>query len=230
VSQLTAETLRLKPKTRVDPQYRLGLLLTFAGYLGSSHSDRPLSCRSRNKPIDIQSDLVRVNSYILVDSHPSLNHDDFMSCFDRGVEKATLPLAPCNHPPRRCQHKCHLRQNPFGSVGRPSRVTILRIRSHLLCIPLFSSSSIYVLSTSHTPLLRLLSTNSVGAVPVLPTSQVTPGQSSPSAEHRRCIPRAPPLRSTQSTLPHCSFFFRSSGLFLSPAYSPRQSIVESIRS
>jgi len=132
-----------------------------------------------------------------------------MSCFDRGVEKATLPLALRNHHPRRCQHKCHLRQNPLGSAGRPSRVTILRIRSHLLCIPLFSSSSIYVLSTSHTPptslTIRELRWHSARSSDF--TANSRPIQPL-SAEHRRCIPRAPPLRSTQSTLPHCSFFFR----------------------
>ena len=69
----------------------------------------------------------------------------------------------------------------FKGVGHRSQVTIPRIRSHLICIPLLFRL-IDVFSTSPTPptSLTIRKLPSVGPVPVLPTSQLTPGQSSPS--------------------------------------------------
>ena len=72
---------------------------------------------------------------------------------------------------------------------------------------------------------------SVGAVPVLPTSQLTPGQSSPSQLNIADAFLAP-LRSDRpdGLFPTVVSSFAQGGRSLGLVYAPRQFIVESIRS
>ena len=129
-------------------------------------------------PIDVRSD-----SYILADRHASLSSSRRhimplrFSALHPQIETSFSSVMPMQGPSqiRPVQR--------LKGVGRPSQVTIPRIRSHLICTShFFSDSSIYVFSTPPAPptSLTIRKLPSVDPVPVLPTSQLTPGQSSPS--------------------------------------------------
>ena len=196
-------------------------------------------------PIDIQSDLV--NSYILVDSHTSLNHDDLISCLDRGAEKVILSLAHASEvigigiiPSDRILLLLDVANASAVSDKTRSGVSGVLLKSPSLELDLissvshfFSDSSIYVLSTSPTPPtpLTIRELRSVGAVPVLPTSQLTLGQSSPSQLNIADAFLAP-LRSDRpdGLFPTVVSSFAQGGRSLGLVYSSRQSIVESILS
>jgi len=99
----------------------------------------------------------------------------------------------------------------------------------------FSGSSVYAFMFCQPHphlLLRLLSADSVGAVPVLPTSQLTPGQSSPSQLNSIADAFPAPLRSDRlnGLFPTVVFSFAQGGRSLGLVYSPCQSIVGSIPS
>jgi len=197
------------------------------------------------KPIDVQSDCV--NSYILVDSHASLNHDDLISCLDRGAEKVILSLAHASEvigigiiPSDRILLLLDVANASAVSDKTRSGVSGVLLKSPSLELDLissvshfFSDSSIYVLSTSPTPPapLTIRGLCSVGAVPVLPTSQLTLGQSSPSQLNITDAFLAP-LRSDRpdGLFPTVVSSFAQGGRSLGLVYSSRQSIVESILS
>ena len=194
-------------------------------------------------PIDIQSDLV--NSYILVDSHTSLNHDDLISCLDQGAEKVILSLAHASEvigviPSDRILLLLDVANASAVSDKTRSGVSGVLLKSPSLELDLissvshfFSDSSIYVLSTSATPPtpLTIRELRSVGAVPVLPTSQLTLGQSSPSQLNIADAFLAP-LHSDRpdGLFPTVVSSFAQGGRSLGLVYSSRQSIVESILS
>ena len=97
----------------------------------------------------------------------------------------------------------------------------------------FSGSSIFVLSTSPTPptLHAIRELRSVGAIPVLPTSQLTLGQSS-SSQLGVTDAFLAPLRSDRpdGLFPTVVSSYTQGGRSLGLVYSSRQSIVESILS
>ena len=198
------------------------------------------------KRIDAESDSA-VNSYILVDSHASLNHDELISCLDRGADKVILSLAQASEvigigviPSDRILLLLDVANASAVSDKTRSGVSGVLLKSPSLQLDLissvshfFSHSSIYVLSTSPTPPteLTIRELRSVGAVPVLPTSQLTLGQSSPSQLNITDAFLAP-LRSDRpdGLFPTVVSSFPQGGRSLGLVYSSRQSIVESILS
>ena len=193
--------------------------------------------------VDVQSDLR--NSYVLVDSHTALNHDDLISCLDRGAEKAILSLAHASEvigsvPSDRIILLLDVANASAVSDKTRSGVSGVLLKSPSLELDLissvshfFSGSSIYVLSTSPTPptSLTIRELRSVGAVPVLPTSQLTLGPSNPSQLNIADAFLAP-LRSDRpdGLFPTVVSSFAQGGRSLGLVYSSRQSIVESILS
>ena len=199
------------------------------------------------KPIpsteDAQSELY--NSYILVDSNAPLNHDDLISCLDRGADKVILSLAHATEvigsiPSDRILLLLDVANASAVSDKTRSGVSGVLLKSPSLEIDLissvshfFSASSIYVLSTSSTPPtpLTIQELRSLGAVPVLPTSQLTLGQSN-SSQLNIADAFVAPLRSDRpdGLFPTVVSSFNQGGRSLGLVYSSRQSIAESILS
>ena len=193
--------------------------------------------------LDVQLDLR--DSYILVDSHTSLNYDDLISCLDRGAEKVILSLAHASEvissvPSDRILLLLDVANASAVSDKTRSGVSGVLLKSPSLELDLissvsrfFSDSSIYVLSTSPTPptSFTIRELRSVGAVPVLPTSQLTLGQSS-SSQLNIADAFLAPLRSDRpdGLFPTVVSSFAQGGRSLGLVYSSRQSIVESILS
>lgn len=193
--------------------------------------------------LDVQLDLR--DSYILVDSHASLNYDDLISCLDRGAEKVILSLAHASEvigsvPSDRILLLLDVANASAVSDKTRSGVSGVLLKSPSLELDLissvsrfFSDSSIYVLSTSPTPptSFTIRELRSVGAAPVLPTSQLTLGQSSASQLNIADAFLAP-LRSDRpdGLFPTVVSSFAQGGRSLGLVYSSRQSIVESILS
>jgi len=199
------------------------------------------------KPIlttrDVQSDLL--NSFILVDSKASLNQDDLISCLDHGAEKVILSLAHASEvigsiPSDRILLLLDVANASAVSDKIRSGVSGVLLKSPSLELDLitsvshfFSGSSIYVLSTSPLPptSLTIRELCSAGAVPVLPTSQLTLGQSTSS--HLNIVDEfLAPLRSDRpdGLFPTVVSSFAQGGRSLGLVYSSRQSIAESILS
>lgn len=192
---------------------------------------------------DTQSDLH--NSYLLVDNNTHLNHDDLISCLDRGVEKVILSLAHASEvigfvPSDRILLFLDVANASAVSDKTRSGVSGVLLKSPSLELDLissvshfFSGSSIYVLSTSPTPptSLTIRELRSAGAVPVLPTSQLTLGQSTTSQLNIADAFLAP-LRSDRpdGLFPTVVSSFAQCGRTLGLVYSSRQSIAESILS
>jgi phosphoribosyl-ATP pyrophosphohydrolase/phosphoribosyl-AMP cyclohydrolase/histidinol dehydrogenase len=192
--------------------------------------------------VDPQSDLL--NSYVLVDS-ASLNHDDLVSCLDRGADKVIVSLAHASEvigsvPSDRILLLLDVANASAVSDKTRSGVSGVLLKSPSLELDLissvshfFSGSSIYVLSTSPTPptSLTIRELCSVGAVPVLPTSQLTLGQST-SSQLNIADAFLAPLRSDRpdGLFPTVVSSFAQGGRSLGLVYSSRQSIVESILS
>ncbi|KAI0254710.1 histidine biosynthesis trifunctional-protein [Lactifluus subvellereus] len=192
---------------------------------------------------DAQSDLH--NSYLLVDNNTHLNHDDLISCLDRGVEKVILSLAHASEvigfvPSDRILLFLDVANASAVSDKTRSGVSGVLLKSPSLELDLissvshfFSGSSIYVLSTSPIPPtpLTIRELRSAGAVPVLPTSQLTLGQSSTSQLNIADAFLAP-LRSDRpdGLFPTVVSSFAQGGRTLGLVYSSRQSIAESILS
>jgi phosphoribosyl-ATP pyrophosphohydrolase / phosphoribosyl-AMP cyclohydrolase / histidinol dehydrogenase len=193
--------------------------------------------------LDVQLSLR--DSYILVDSHTSLDYDDLMSCLDRGAEKVILSLAHASEvigsvPSDRILLLLDVANASAVSDKTRSGVSGVLLKSPSLELDLissvsrfFSDSSIYVLSTSPTPptSFTIRELRSVGAVPVLPTSQLTLGQSS-SSQLNIADAFLAPLRSDRpdGLFPTVVSSFAQGGRSLGLVYSSRQSIVESILS
>ncbi|KAI0304081.1 histidine biosynthesis trifunctional-protein [Russula brevipes] len=192
--------------------------------------------------VDPQSDLL--NSYVLVDS-ASLNHDDLVSCLDRGADKVIVSLAHASEvigsvPSDRILLLLDVANASAVSDKTRSGVSGVLLKSPSLELDLissvshfFSDSSIYVLSTSPTPptSLTIRELCSVGAVPVLPTSQLTLGQST-SSQLNIADAFLAPLRSDRpdGLFPTVVSSFAQGGRSLGLVYSSRQSIAESILS
>jgi phosphoribosyl-ATP pyrophosphohydrolase / phosphoribosyl-AMP cyclohydrolase / histidinol dehydrogenase len=193
--------------------------------------------------LDVQLNLR--DSYILVDSHASLNYDDLISCLDRGAEKVILSLAHASEvigsvPSDRILLLLDVANASAVSDKTRSGVSGVLLKSPSLELDLissvsrfFSHSSIYVLSTSPTPptSFTIRELRSVGAVPILPTSQLTLGQSS-SSQLNIADAFLAPLRSDRpdGLFPTVVSSFAQGGRSLGLVYSSRQSIVESILS
>jgi phosphoribosyl-ATP pyrophosphohydrolase / phosphoribosyl-AMP cyclohydrolase / histidinol dehydrogenase len=194
--------------------------------------------------IDAQSDLH--NSYLLVDNNnTSLNHDDLVSYLDRGAEKVILSLAQASNvigflPSDRILLFLDVANASAVSDKTRSGVSGVLLKSPSLELDLissvsrfFSGSSIYVLSTSPTPptSLTIRELRSAGAIPVLPTSQLTLAQSSTSQLNIADAFLAP-LRSDRpdGLFPTVVSSFAQGGRSLGLVYSSRQSIAESILS
>jgi phosphoribosyl-ATP pyrophosphohydrolase/phosphoribosyl-AMP cyclohydrolase/histidinol dehydrogenase len=197
------------------------------------------------KPIDTQSDLY--NSYVLVDNNTSLDLDDLISCLDRGADKIILSPAHASEviglvPSDRLLLLLDVANASAVSDRTRSGVSGVLLKSPSLERDLissvshfFSNASIYVLSTSPIPpttttIRELLS---VGAVPVIPTSQLTidPSNASPSQLNITDAFLAP-LRSDRPDgfFPTVVSSFPQGGRSLGLVYSSRQSIAESILS
>jgi phosphoribosyl-ATP pyrophosphohydrolase/phosphoribosyl-AMP cyclohydrolase/histidinol dehydrogenase len=192
--------------------------------------------------VDPESDLL--NSYVLVDS-ASLDHDDLISCLDRGADKVIVSLAHASEvigsvPSDRILLLLDVANASAVSDKTRSGVSGVLLKSPSLELDLissvshfFSGSSIYVLSTSPTPptSLTIRELCSVGAVPVLPTSQLTLGQST-SSQLNIADAFLAPLRSDRpdGLFPTVVSSFAQGGRSLGLVYSSRQSIVESILS
>ncbi|KAH9006801.1 histidine biosynthesis trifunctional-protein [Lactarius hatsudake] len=193
--------------------------------------------------LDTPSDLY--NSYVLVENNTSLDHDDLISCLDRGADKIILSPAHASEviglvPPDRILLLLDVANASAVSDKTRSGVSGVLLKSPSLELDLissvshfFSNSSIYVLSTSPTPptpttIRGLLS---VGAVPVIPTSQLT---TDPSNASQLNITDAflAPLRSDRPDgfFPTVVSSFPQGGRSLGLVYSSRQSIAESILS
>ena len=200
---------------------------------------RPIS----SLPLDAPSDLY--NSYVLVDNNTSLDQDDLISYLDRGADKIILSPAHASEviglvPSDRILLLLDVPNASAVSDKTRSGVSGVLLKSPSLELDLissvshfFSNSSIYVLSTSPTPptsttIRELLS---VGAVPVIPTSQLTLGPS--NASHLNITDAfLSPLRSDRPDgfFPTVVSSFPQGGRTLGLVYSSRQSIAESILS
>src|SRR6266403_173749 len=185
------------------------------------------------------------NSYILVDGSASPNIDLLISHLDYGAEKVIVSLAHASDviryvPSNRILLLLDVANASAVSDKTRSGVSGVLLKSPSLELDLissvshfFSGSSIFVLSTSPTPptshAIREL--RSVGAIPVLPTSQLTLGQSSSS---HLSITDAflAPLRSDRpdGLFPTVVSSYTQGGRSLGLVYSSPQSIVESILS
>ncbi|KAH9035271.1 histidine biosynthesis trifunctional-protein [Lactarius hengduanensis] len=193
--------------------------------------------------LDTPSDLY--NSYVLVENNTLLDHDDLMSCLDRGADKIILSPAHASEviglvPSDRILLLLDVANASAVSDKTRSGVSGVLLKSPSLELDLissvshfFSNSSIYVLSTSPTPptpttIRELLS---VGAVPVIPTSQLTTGPSNASQLNITDAFLAP-LRSDRPDgfFPTVVSSFPQGGRSLGLVYSSRQSIAESILS
>ncbi|KAI0278887.1 histidine biosynthesis trifunctional-protein [Russula aff. rugulosa BPL654] len=176
------------------------------------------------------------NSYILVDGSTSLDHDVLISYLDNGAEKVIVSLAHAS------ENLLLLDVANASAVSDKTRsgVSGVLLKSPSLELDLissvshfFSGSSIFVLSTSPTPptLHAIRELRSVGAIPVLPTSQLTLGQSSP-AQLGVTDAFLAPLRSDRpdGLFPTVVSSYTQGGRSLGLVYSSRQSIVESILS
>jgi phosphoribosyl-ATP pyrophosphohydrolase/phosphoribosyl-AMP cyclohydrolase/histidinol dehydrogenase len=193
--------------------------------------------------LDAQSDLF--NSYVLVDNNASLDTDDLISCLDRGADKIILSPAHASEviglvPSERILLLLDVANVSAVSDKTRSGVSGVLLKSPSLELDLissvshfFSNSSIYVLSTSSTvptstTIRELLS---VGAVPVIPTSQLTLGTSNAS-QLNVADAFLSPLRSDRpdGLFPTVVSSFPQGGRTLGLVYSSRQSITESILS
>ncbi len=193
--------------------------------------------------LDTPSDLY--NSYVLVDNNTSLDQDDLISCLDRGADKIILSPAHASEviglvPSDRILLLLDVANASAVSDKTRSGVSGVLLKSPSLELDLissvshfFSNSSIYVLSTSPIPptpttIRELLS---VGAVPVIPTSQLTIGPSNASQLNITDAFLAP-LRSDRPDgfFPTVVSSFPQGGRSLGLVYSSRQSIAESILS
>jgi phosphoribosyl-ATP pyrophosphohydrolase/phosphoribosyl-AMP cyclohydrolase/histidinol dehydrogenase len=225
-------------------------MVTFLPLLDTDTESTVLAALSRVGPVikpissavDAQSELL--NSYVLVDS-ASLNHDDLISCLDRGADKVIVSLAHASEvigsvPSDRVLLLLDVANASAVSDKTRSGVSGVLLKSPSLELDLissvshfFSGSSIYVLSTSPTPptSLTIRELCSVGAVPVLPTSQLTLGQST-SSQLNIADAFLAPLRSDRpdGLFPTVVSSFAQGGRSLGLVYSSRQSIVESILS
>jgi phosphoribosyl-ATP pyrophosphohydrolase / phosphoribosyl-AMP cyclohydrolase / histidinol dehydrogenase len=185
------------------------------------------------------------NSYILVDGSTSLDHDVLISYLDNGAEKVIVSLAHASEvigfvPSDRILLLLDVANASAVSDKTRSGVSGVLLKSPSLELDLissvshfFSGSSIFVLSTSPTPptLHAIRELRSVGAIPVLPTSQLTLGQSSP-AQLGVTDAFLAPLRSDRpdGLFPTVVSSYTQGGRSLGLVYSSRQSIVESILS
>ncbi|KAI0268239.1 histidine biosynthesis trifunctional-protein [Gloeopeniophorella convolvens] len=185
------------------------------------------------------------NVYVLVDHDASVHYDDIVSWLDRGAQKIILPLARAPEfigtvPPDRILLLLDLANASAVSDKTRAGVSGVLLRAPSLELDLissvsrfFSGSSIYILSTSATPptpstVRELLS---VGAVPLLPTSQLTLGPSTASQLNIADV-FLTPLRSDRpdGLFPTVVSSFPQGGRSLGLVYSSRQSIAESILS
>ena len=185
------------------------------------------------------------NSYVLIDASTSLDHDALISYLDHGADKVIVSLAHASEvigfvPSDRILLLLDVANASAVSDKTRSGVSGVLLKSPSLELDLissvshfFSGSSIFVLSTSPTPptLHSIRELRSVGAIPVLPTSQLTLGQSSPSQLGVTDAFLAP-LRSDRADglFPTVVSSYTQGGRSLGLVYSSRQSIVESILS
>ena len=193
--------------------------------------------------LDTTSDLY--NSYVLVDNNTSLDTDDLISCLDRGANKIILSPTHASDVIGLVPSERILLLLDVASVSAVSDKTRSGVSGVLLKSPsleldlissvshFFSNSSIYVLSTSPTPptsttIRELLS---VGAVPVIPTSQLTLSTSNAS-QLNVADAFLSPLRSDRpdGLFPTVVSSFPQGGRSLGLVYSSRQSVTESILS
>lgn len=193
--------------------------------------------------LDVQEEFH--DSYILVDSGASPNLDVLLSCLDRGAEKVIVSLAHASDvigsvPSDRILLLLDVANASAVSDKTRSGVSGVLLKSPSLELDLitsvsrfFSGSSIFVLSTSSIPptSLAIQELRSAGAVLVLPTSQLTLGQSSSSKLNITDAFLAP-LRSDRpdGLFPTVVSSYTQGGRSLGLVYSSRQSIVESILS
>ncbi|KAI9452084.1 histidine biosynthesis trifunctional-protein [Russula earlei] len=211
-----------------------------------THDPAILSALSRVGPVirpipSTESELL--DSFILVDSNTSPNNDDIISYLDRGAEKVILSLPHASEvigsvPSDRILLLLDVANASAVSGKTRAGVSGVLLKSPSLELDLitsvshfFSGSSIYVLSTSPSPpsSLTIRELSSVGAVPVLPTSQLTLGPSNPSQLNIADAFLAP-LRSDRpdGLFPTVVSSFAQGGRSLGLVYSSRQSIAESI--
>ncbi len=185
------------------------------------------------------------NSYILVDGSASPNHEVLISYLDHGAEKLIVPLAHASGvigyvPSERILLLLDVANVSAVSDKTRSGVSGVLLKSPSLELDLissvshfFSGSAIFVLSTSPTPptLHAIRELRSVGAIPVLPTSQLTLGQSS-SSQLSATDAFLAPIRSDRpdGLFPTVVSSYPQGGRSLGLVYSSRQSIVESILS
>jgi phosphoribosyl-ATP pyrophosphohydrolase / phosphoribosyl-AMP cyclohydrolase / histidinol dehydrogenase len=186
------------------------------------------------------------NSYILVDgsASESPSHDVLVSYLDHGAEKLIVPLAHASGvigyvPSERILLLLDVANVSAVSDKTRSGVSGVLLKSPSLELDLissvshfFSGSAIFVLSTSPTPptLHAIRELRSVGAIPVLPTSQLTLGQTSSQLNATDAF--LAPLRSDRpdGLFPTVVSSYTQGGRSLGLVYSSRQSIVESILS
>ena len=185
------------------------------------------------------------NSYILIDGGASINLDLLISYLDHGAEKVIVSLAHASEvigfvPSDRILLLLDVANASAVSDKTRSGVSGVLLKSPSLELDLissvshfFSGSSIFVLSTSPTPptLHAIRELRSVGAIPVLPTSQLTLDQSS-SSQLAVTDAFLAPLRSDRpdGLFPTVVSSYTQGGRSLGLVYSSRQSIVESILS
>ena len=185
------------------------------------------------------------DSYVLVDGSESPNHDALISYLDHGAEKVIVSLSHASEvigfvPSDRILLLLDVANASAVSDKTRSGVSGVLLKSPSLELDLissvshfFSGSSIFVLSTSPTPptLHAIRELRSVGAIPVLPTSQLTLGQSS-SSQLSVTDAFLAPLRSDRpdGLFPTVVSSYTQGGRSLGLVYSSRQSIVESILS
>jgi phosphoribosyl-ATP pyrophosphohydrolase/phosphoribosyl-AMP cyclohydrolase/histidinol dehydrogenase len=189
--------------------------------------------------LDVQS------SYILIDGSAAINLDVLISYLDHGAEKVIVSLAHASEvigfvPSDRILLLLDVANASAVSDKTRSGVSGVLLKSPSLELDLissvshfFSGSSIFVLSTSPTPptLHEIRELRSVGAIPVLPTSQLTLGQPS-SSQLAVTDAFLAPLRSDRpdGLFPTVVSSYTQGGRSLGLVYSSRQSIVESILS
>ncbi|KAI0307146.1 histidine biosynthesis trifunctional-protein [Multifurca ochricompacta] len=199
------------------------------------------------KPIssfdNTESDLS--NSYILVDNNAPISHDDLISYLDRGADKVILSLTHASEVIGFLPSDRVLLLLDFANASAVSNKTRSAVSGVLLKSPsleldfissvshFFAGSPVYVLSTSTIPptSLTISELHSTGAVPVLPTSQLTLGSSSPSQLNIADAFLAP-LRSDRpdGLFPTVVSSYTQGGRSLGLVYSSRQSITESVLS
>ena len=185
------------------------------------------------------------NSYVLVDGSVELNLDVLISYLDRGAQKVIVSLAHASEvigfvPSDRILLLLDVANASAVSDKTRSGVSGVLLKSPSLELDLissvshfFSGSSIFVLSTSPTPpsLHAIRELRSLGAIPILPTSQLTLGQSS-SSQLSVTDAFLAPLRSDRpdGLFPTVVSSYTQGGRSLGLVYSSRQSIIESILS